>query len=225
VQGSTACTVEIVHLLQYAVTARQRWKHWLHQRYILPLLQKQSVPWRNCQSTTVSDWCGHQGAVASQGMKRQMAYQGKPLQSNTLVLQRTVTAMARSNIVPSGQTAIRQANLSFTKYALPLSRVYLRILTGLLTGHADLNRHLTLMQIWTDAICPLCQEDEETILHLLGECSALSAKCVNILGYPAVLLTLSSYFFTQHKTGFKKLKWIKKLKWNLAKDYLCLFLG
>ena len=77
---------------------------------------------------------------------------------------------------------LRQANHSFTKYALLLSRADLRILTGLLTGHADLNRHLTLMQILTDAVCPWCQEDEETVLHLLGECNALSAKRVYILG-------------------------------------------
>jgi len=71
---------------------------------------------------------------------------------------------------------LRRACLSFTKYALPLSRADLRILTGLLTGHADLNLHLTLMLIRTDAVCPLCQEDEETVLHLLAECSGLSAK-------------------------------------------------
>ena len=79
---------------------------------------------------------------------------------------------------------LRQVDLSFTKYALRLSRTDLRILTGLLTGHADLNRHLTLMQTRTDAACPLCQEDEETVLHLLGECSALYAKHLSILGYP-----------------------------------------
>jgi len=38
------------------------------------------------------------------------------------------------------------------------------------------------MQTQTDAICPLCQEDEETILHLLGKFRALFAKRVNILG-------------------------------------------
>jgi len=40
------------------------------------------------------------------------------------------------------------------------------------------------MQIQTDAVCLLCQEDEETVLRLLGECSTLSAKRVNILGSP-----------------------------------------
>ena len=44
--------------------------------------------------------------------------------------------------------------------ALRLCRTDLRILICLLTGHADLNRHLTLMQIRTDTVCPLCQEDE-----------------------------------------------------------------
>ena len=127
VQGFTACTVEIVHLLQYAPTARQRWKHWLHQA------------WSNKREAT------------KYGQAKQL---------------------------------VRQANLSFTKYVLRLSRADLRILTGLLIGHADLNRHLTLRQIWTDAVCPLCQEDKETVLHFLGECSTLSAKCKNILGCP-----------------------------------------
>jgi len=62
------------------------------------------------------------------------------------------------------------------------NRAGLRILTGLLPGHARLNQHLTLMQIRTDVVCPLCQEDEETVLYLLGECSALSANHLNILG-------------------------------------------
>ena len=73
-------------------------------------------------------------------------------------MQRTVAAMG-------------QENLSFTKYASWLSRADLRILAGLLIGHADLNRHLTPTQIPTDAVCLLCQEDEEAVLHLLGECS------------------------------------------------------
>jgi len=42
----------------------------------------------------------------------------------------------------------------------------LRVLAGLLTGHADLNWHLTLMQVRNDEICPLCQEAEETRQHM-----------------------------------------------------------
>ena len=86
-----------------------------------------------------------------------------------------------TNAVGKGDTALMY--MTFTKYALRLSRADLRIFTGLLTGRADLNQHLTLMQIRTDAVCPWCQEDEET-----GECSALSAKRANILGSPYLSL-------------------------------------
>jgi len=40
------------------------------------------------------------------------------------------------------------------------------------------------MQIRTDTVCPLCQEDKETVLHLLGECCTLVVKHANILGSP-----------------------------------------
>ena len=114
-----------------------------------------------------------------------MPNRGKPLQSNTLVqnimsqnvcneLQHRACGeqwqqWCKATTYRQAKQLLRQANLSFTKYALWLSIADLRIVTGLLTGHADLNRHLTLMQIRTDTVCPLCQEDEETVLHLLGE--------------------------------------------------------
>jgi len=100
---------------------------------------------------------------------------------------------------------LRQANLSFTKYVLQLYRADLRILTGLLTGHADVNRHLTFMQIWTDAVCPLCQEDEETVLHLLRECDTLSVECINILGSP---------YFSYKELG--KVHWLALLRLSKA---------
>jgi len=67
-------------------------------------------------------------------------------------------------------------------YALKLSRKDLRVLVGLLTVHADLNRHVTFMQVCTDELCPLCQEVEETTLHLLGKCCALINQRLEILG-------------------------------------------
>jgi len=39
-----------------------------------------------------------------------------------------------------------------------------------------LNRHLTLLKIAEDPMCPLCGEDYDTSLHLLGRCSALVKK-------------------------------------------------
>ena len=77
---------------------------------------------------------------------------------------------------------LKGIDLSLSKYALRLTRRDLRILIGLLTGHADLNRHLTLMKVRSDPTCPLCQEEEEIALHLLGRCSALSITRLTLLG-------------------------------------------
>jgi len=58
----------------------------------------------------------------------------------------------------------------------------LRILVGLLTGHADLNRHLCIMRIRQDSGCPLCQEDDDTTVHLIAQCSALMLLRKAIIG-------------------------------------------
>jgi len=66
---------------------------------------------------------------------------------------------------------LRYHNSGQVNYALRLPRHELHILVGLLAGHADLNRHLTLISVISDALCPLCQEKEESYLHFLGKCS------------------------------------------------------
>ena len=52
---------------------------------------------------------------------------------------------------------------------------------GLLTGHANLNRHLCIMGIRQDSGCPLCQEEDDTIVHLIAQCSALMLLRKDIL--------------------------------------------
>jgi len=47
-----------------------------------------------------------------------------------------------------------------------------KLVVDLLTGHISLNRHLTVMKIQEDLLCPACGEQEETSLHFLGECYA-----------------------------------------------------
>jgi len=42
------------------------------------------------------------------------------------------------------------------------------MLVGLLTGHASLNHHLTLIDTKSDAHCALCQEEEESLLRFLA---------------------------------------------------------
>jgi len=78
---------------------------------------------------------------------------------------------------------LKGIDLNLSKYTQHLTGRDLRILIGLLTGHVDLNRHLTLMKVRSDPTCPLCQEEEETALHLLGRCSALSTTRVTLLGH------------------------------------------
>jgi len=50
------------------------------------------------------------------------------------------------------------------------------------TGHADLNRHLCIMGIRQDSGCPLCQEEDDTTVHLIAQCSALMLLRKAILG-------------------------------------------
>jgi len=71
------------------------------------------------------------------------------------------------------KSMLKGIDLSLSKYALRLTRRDLQILISLLTGYADLNQHLTLIKVRSDPNCPLCQEEEETVLHLLGRCNVL----------------------------------------------------
>jgi len=73
-------------------------------------------------------------------------------------------------------------NIRLTQYAVRLSRKYLRLLVGFLTGHNTLNRHLTLLRRMDDPLCPLCGEEEDTSLHLLGNCCAITEKRCEFFG-------------------------------------------
>jgi len=66
-------------------------------------------------------------------------------------------------------------NIRLTQYVVRLSRKDLRLLVGLLTGHNTMNRHLTLLRV-DDPLCPLCKEEEDTSLRLLGNFCAIDDK-------------------------------------------------
>jgi len=51
------------------------------------------------------------------------------------------------------------------------------ILSGLLTGHGSLNRHLKVM-----GLCPLCREEDETPVHFIAQCSTTALLRMNIFG-------------------------------------------
>jgi len=58
------------------------------------------------------------------------------------------------------------------RFALSPEKKDLRNLVGLLTDHADLNRHLKIMGLRNEAVCRLCQDEEETSIHFVAQCSA-----------------------------------------------------
>jgi len=60
-----------------------------------------------------------------------------------------------------------------SRYALSLPRRELKILVGLLAGHITLNRHLTVMKIQEDTLCPARGEQGETPLHFSGNATLI----------------------------------------------------
>lgn len=60
---------------------------------------------------------------------------------------------------------------SKTRFLLSLSRKVLKQLTGYITGHNLLNRHLQVMGLIADGTCRKCSE-MESIFHVIAECQA-----------------------------------------------------
>ena len=59
---------------------------------------------------------------------------------------------------------------------LKLIKKNVRILTGLLTRHANLNSHFFRIRRSNEKICRLCREEDETTEHLLCECMTLETR-------------------------------------------------
>lgn len=60
--------------------------------------------------------------------------------------------------------------LSVQQSILNLTRVRLRNLVGILTGHCGLNRHLTLIGVKESTMCDECGAEEETAMHFISDC-------------------------------------------------------
>ena len=57
----------------------------------------------------------------------------------------------------------------WSKHILQKSKTQIRVLTQIVTGHANLKRHRYLMKLEDSPMCD-CQEDEETSIHVLAKC-------------------------------------------------------
>ena len=58
---------------------------------------------------------------------------------------------------------------------LSFNRTQSRVVTGLLSGHNTLRRHLHLMGLSDSPLCRRCGAEDETSAHLLCECEALAS--------------------------------------------------
>jgi len=58
---------------------------------------------------------------------------------------------------------------------LSFNRTQIRVVTGLLTGHNTLRRHLHIMGLGNDPMCRKCGTEKETSVHILCECEALAS--------------------------------------------------
>jgi hypothetical protein len=65
---------------------------------------------------------------------------------------------------------------------LTFNRNQSRVVTGLLTGHNTLRRHLHLMGLLDSPLCRKCGVRDETSAHILCECEALAALRCRYLG-------------------------------------------
>jgi len=66
---------------------------------------------------------------------------------------------------------------------LSINRTQSRAVTGLLTGHNTLRRHLHILGLSDSPLCGRCGAEEETLVHILCECEALASLRHVYLGY------------------------------------------
>ena len=66
---------------------------------------------------------------------------------------------------------------------LSFDRIQSRVVTGLLTGHNTLRRHLHLMGLTNSPLCRRCGAEDETSAHILCEFEALASLAHVYLGF------------------------------------------
>jgi hypothetical protein len=77
------------------------------------------------------------------------------------------TMRQAQELISGPNTAARAALMSF-------NRAQSRVVTGLITGHNTVRRHLHIMGLMDSPLCRKCGAGEETSAHVLCECEALA---------------------------------------------------
>ena len=94
--------------------------------------------------------------------------------------------LSRWNSTPGqihARATLGNPSKKLTAGMLLLTRSQIRQVTGLLTGHCHLRKHLHRIGIYNGSIeCRLCGEEEETASHIIYSCEALNRRRNNIFG-------------------------------------------
>jgi len=80
------------------------------------------------------------------------------------------------------ETLSRGPSLGTRAKFMTLNRILSRVVTGLLTGHYTLRRHLHLLGLLASPLCRKCGVREETSAHIRCECEALASLRHTYLG-------------------------------------------
>jgi len=69
---------------------------------------------------------------------------------------------------------------------LNLPRNLLRTLTGIITGHNTLSRHMNIVGLNNDTLREHCKGEQETSLHFISQCSYYETTRMSIWGKPVL---------------------------------------
>lgn len=83
--------------------------------------------------------------------------------------------------------ALPTINPGLSRRLMQLKRPALRLLTGAITGHALLNKHLFTLGVTDSPLCRACMEDDETAAHVILACPGVAAYRAKHLGSPRSL--------------------------------------
>nr|XP_022908979.1 uncharacterized protein LOC111420256 [Onthophagus taurus] len=69
---------------------------------------------------------------------------------------------------------LKYPSATTAQFFVGLDKCALRIVTGLLTGHCKVNKHLYNMKLVDSPLCRACEQDDETVKHILCDCPSLT---------------------------------------------------
>jgi hypothetical protein len=102
-----------------------------------------------------------------------LEHSGPPQACNGIVLPLT-SSLGLSSTQRQARELISNPSPSANNRRLPFNRAQSRV-SGLLTGHNTVRRHLHLMGLTNSPLCRRCRAQDETSAHILCECEALAS--------------------------------------------------